>query len=330
MVFCMSDWFVERVFTWYTVQIRDDTICNQCTRHCGVRVFYLNRISLKLVRLQFDLNSTMTFSMWCFSGKVSRRNWGSTRSGMPGMTMTQTVSKEEFNLDGIHFISIFDATVWEFRHLTCSTWTSLYIFAWSMYGRHSKRGYGNIWIYPVCCDYVWTASCMMCFWSGIYIRWPADAFSFVFTKYDLRLIYNMWFLEFSGNLHEANISGRVSMTVVDVFVENSILWECVFGDEFGTCFDSHDVCARQQQFPNNFISNWFCMWMVWEVCGRERLFFWTGECGRLECICNMCKCMFVETTFICCWEFVSGEDMRLCMLDWFKQVHENDRAQYSN
>ena len=62
MVFCMSDWFVERVFTWYTVQIRDDTICNQCTRHCGVRVFYLDGISLKLVRLQFDLNSTMAFS----------------------------------------------------------------------------------------------------------------------------------------------------------------------------------------------------------------------------------------------------------------------------
>ena len=37
-------------------------------------------------------------------------------------------------------------------------------------------------------------------------------------------------------------------------------------------FDSHVVCARQQQLPNSFISNWFCMWMVWEFCGEERLF----------------------------------------------------------
>ena len=114
--------------------------------------------------------------------------------------------------------------------------------------------------------------CLDCKRYGIYIRWPADALSFVFTKYKLWLIYNRWFLEFSGNLHEANMSGRVTMTVENVFVENNILWECVLGDEFGICFDSHVVCARQQQLPNSFILNWFCMWMVWEFHGEERLF----------------------------------------------------------
>ena len=67
----------------------------------------------------------------------------------------------EFNLDGIQLICIFDATVW--KHFVVFYLDELIpIFAW-MCGRHSKRGYGNMWIYPVCCDYVWTANCMMCF-----------------------------------------------------------------------------------------------------------------------------------------------------------------------
>ena len=35
--------------------------------------------------------------------------------------------------------------------------------------RHSKRGYGSIWIYPVCCDYVWTGI-HAAFCSGICIQ----------------------------------------------------------------------------------------------------------------------------------------------------------------
>ena len=32
--------------------------------------------------------------------------------------------------------------------------------------------------------------------------------------------------------------------------------------------------------------------------------------------------MHVYGNNVFCWEFVSGEDIRLCMLEWFKHVHD--------
>ena len=40
---CMSNWLERERFYMVRSAIRDDTICNLCTRHCGVRVFYLNK-----------------------------------------------------------------------------------------------------------------------------------------------------------------------------------------------------------------------------------------------------------------------------------------------
>ena len=50
---------------------------------------------------------------------------------------------------------------------------------------------------------------------------------FVFTKSRLRTRYKSLFLVFSGELHDAIMSGQVSLTVENVFVENDIFGECV-------------------------------------------------------------------------------------------------------
>ena len=49
------------------------------------------------------------------------------------------------------------------------------------------------------------------------------------TKSRLRTRYETLFLVFSGKLHDAIMSGQVSLTVEDIFVENNIFRECVFG-----------------------------------------------------------------------------------------------------
>ena len=52
---------------------------------------------------------------------------------------------------------------------------------------------------------------------------------FVFAKSRLRTRYKSLFLVFSGKLHDAIMSGQVSLTVENVFMENNIFQECVFG-----------------------------------------------------------------------------------------------------
>ena len=49
------------------------------------------------------------------------------------------------------------------------------------------------------------------------------------TKSRLRTRYETWFLVFSGKLRDAIMSGQVSLTVEDIFVENNIFRECVSG-----------------------------------------------------------------------------------------------------
>ena len=112
---------------------------------------------------------------------------------------------------------------------------------------------------------------------------------FVFAKSRLRTRYKSLFLVFSGKLHDAIMSGQVSLTVENVFMENNFFRECVFGrwrwewcfwKSFGICFASHDVFARQQQLPNCTLFQQVLHVNVFEhgwdgFCG-ERLFFWTG------------------------------------------------------
>ena len=85
----------------------------------------------------------------------------------------------------------------------------------------------NIWIYPVYCDYVWTG-CMLYFTLGFVSKQLADVLGFVFTKSRLRTRYESLFLVFSGRLYDAIMSGMMSLTVKNVFME-TIFQECVFG-----------------------------------------------------------------------------------------------------
>ena len=128
---------------------------------------------------------------------------------------------------------------------------------------------------------------------------------FVFAKSRLRTRYKSLFLVFSGKLHDAIMSGQVSLTVENVFMENNIFQECVFGrwrwgwcfwKSFGICFASHDVFARQQQLPNctlfQQVLHVNVLNMV-EMVFVENVYFsglaFCNVTGR--CICNMCKCM---------------------------------------
>ena len=101
---------------------------------------------------------------------------------------------------------------------------------------------------------------------------------FVLAKSRLRTRYKSLFLVFSGKLHDAIMSGQVSLTVENVFVENNLFGECVFGrwmwewcfwKSFGICFASHDVFARQQQLPNCTL---FQTVLHDDVFGEKRLF----------------------------------------------------------
>ena len=57
----------------------------------------------------------------------------------------------------------------------------------------------------------------------------ADVLGFVFTKSRLRTRYESLFLVFSGRLYDAIMSGMMSLTVENVFMENNIFRECFFG-----------------------------------------------------------------------------------------------------
>ena len=67
---CMSDW-LERAFLHGT-RCKFETIQFAINARGTVEYEFLiwTRISQRLVRLQFELNSTMTFSTYVLSGKV--------------------------------------------------------------------------------------------------------------------------------------------------------------------------------------------------------------------------------------------------------------------
>ena len=83
---------------------RDDTICNQCTRHCGVRVFDLDKNFSETGKTAIWYEFNNDFQYVCFSGKVLWRDWGSTRSGMPGLqwhALTPVVSNFMWQLNQV-------------------------------------------------------------------------------------------------------------------------------------------------------------------------------------------------------------------------------------
>ena len=128
----------------------------------------------------------------------------------------------------------------------------------------------------------------------------------------LRTRYKSLFLVFSGKLHDAIMSGQVSLTVENVFVENNLFGECVFGrwmwewcfwKSFGICFASHDVFARQQQLPNCTL---FQTVLHDDVFGEKRLFldwrrfaeYWNDAFATYA---NACGCGWVYFRFCFSW-----------------------------
>ena len=159
--------------------------------------------------------------------------------------------------------------------------------------RHSKRGYGSIWIYPVCCDYVWT---------GMQIAGWCDEICF----HQISPMDEVWivvFGVFSGKLHDAIMSGQVSLTVENVFVENNIFWECVvdvdgeddvFGNRLEFVLPRMMYLLDNNNFQTALYFKPFCMMMFLEKVLERSVYFWTGVVLQNTgmCICNICKCMW--------------------------------------
>jgi len=94
--------------------------------------------------------------------------------------------------------------------------------------------------------------------------------------------YKSLFLVFSGKLHDAIMSGQVSLTVENVFVENDIFGECVFWtltvgmiflEIVWNLFSFACICSTTTTSKLHFISNRFCMMMFLEKVLERSVYF---------------------------------------------------------
>lgn len=295
--------------------------------------FIWTRISQRLVRLQFDMNSTMTsrYKYVCFSGKVLWRDWGSTRSGMPGLQhyvfdacgvefhVTAKLSLPslgilcfaitwEFNLDGIQFICIFDASVW--ISLDVIYLDELIPICKSVDGCLGKRGYGNT---PVCAK--------PSYWMylgrtefSLEFMWNMRPMvnRFVLDKCRLWTNYDVWFSTFSGSLHVARSLQWMWMTVEYTFVKNNVFWKLVFGElrnfvwrwrSMGRYVECR-FCLRMCMLDNK-LQTFFNLVLFQQLCGRLWMF--------LQAAWKQ-----LETTFLPSEMFMSNN---VCMADFLHCFH---------
>ena len=188
-----------------------------------------------------------------------------------------------------YFIRIFDATVWILYPLRWTFWTSWYILHGQCILATSQQE--GVWKYMdipgvlwLCLD--WNACCIL-LWNLYPNSWLMCWF--VFTKSRLRTRYKSLFLVFSGRLHDAIMSGMMSLTVENIFMENNIFRECVCGrwqwewcfwKSFGILFClAWCICSTTTTSKLHFISTGFACQRFehgWDDFCGERLFFWTG------------------------------------------------------
>ena len=170
--------------------------------------------------------------------------------------------------------------------------------------RHSKRGYESIWIYPVCCDYVWTGM-HAAFDSGICIQTAGWCDGICF--------------------HQVSPTDEVQIVVFGVFWRaawchhvwtfrwrlRTFSWRTTFLENFFLDVDGeNDVFGNRLEFVlprimylldnNNFqTALYFKPFLHDDVFGEgfgeKRLFSGLAFfCRTLErCICNICKCMWM-------------------------------------
>ena len=149
--------------------------------------------------------------------------------------------------------------------------------------RHSKRGYESIWIYPVCCDYVWTGM-HAAFDSGICIQtagWcdgicfhqvsPTDEVQIVVFGVFWRAAWchHVWtsFVDgwerFRGEQHFWRMCFFWTLMVRMMFLE--IVWNLFC---LAWC-----ICSTTTTSKLHFISNRFCMMMFLEKVLERSVYF---------------------------------------------------------
>ena len=102
----------------------------------------------------------------------------------------------------------------------------------------------KVYGYTRCAVTMFGLECMLHLTLEFAYKQLADVMGFVFTKSRLRTRYKSLFWVFSGELHDAIMSGQVSLTVENVFVENNIFGECFFLDVDG----ENDVFGNRLEF----------------------------------------------------------------------------------
>ena len=169
--------------------------------------------------------------------------------------------------------------------------------------RHSKRGYESIWIYPVCCDYVWTGM-HAAFYSGICIQIAGWCDEICF--------------------HQVSPTDEVQIVVFGVF------WKAAWCHHVWTSFvDGWERFHGEQHFSR------MCFWTL-----TVRMMFleivWNLFC-LAWCICSTTttsKLHFISTGFACQrfehgWDGFCGERL---FLDWrrFAEYWKDAFATYAN
>ena len=210
--------------------------------------FILDGIPLKLVRLQFDLNSTMPLSThtYAFSGKVSRRNWGSTRSG-------RCLRRNSIWMAYAHMYSWCDS-LGTFTQ-RAPTWMSLYIYICILYlhGCWWMSWQQGVWKYTGLCQaIVLEVSGKEWIQSWIHVEYAAYGEQICFGQ--VSSTDEVWYVIsiFSGSLHVARSLHWIWMTVEYTLVENNVFWKLVFGELRKFCGDEdwrEEMCNVAFVFP---------------------------------------------------------------------------------
>ena len=209
--------------------------------------------------------------------------------------------------------------------------------------RHSKRGYESIWIYPVCCDYVWTGM-HAAFYSGICIQiagWcdeicfrqvsPTDEVQVVVfgVFWKAAWCHHVWTSFIDGWERFRGEQPFWRMCFLDVECEND-----VFGNRLEFVLPRMTYLLDNNNFQTALYFKPFCMMMFLE----RSVYFWTGvvlqNTGKMHLQHMQMHVEVEEFIFVLLQlEFgiwYSGSEVHAACAQWFKHVARQNKRDKDN
>ena len=176
----------------------------------------------------------------------------------------------------------------------------------------------------------WIASCMMRFMIWNLYQMTSRCFQFCFHQVWLtvdiqHVVFGVfWKSAWSQHVWKSFNDGWGRFRGEQHFVR-MCFWRWVWNLFWLACrFCSPTTTSKQLYFKLVLHVNG--LRILW----RRTFIFWTGICGWLECICNICKCMLMETTFLLLGICFSGEWDALLHDVVQARARQNKRAQCDN